>query len=188
MPAAKTAAPEAEARLVLDLADIGQLVAVDAVWPMRPRSLRPDAEAAILDWARCQPRQAALAISIGLPKAALGAADAVRLETALPAHFGLLAEAQRRDAQEYLIDAQKSVVLGLAILGACITTAWWIAAELPERPLTRVLRESIGILGWVAMWKPVEMLLHDRRAIVRRLGMLRRLAAAEVRVVPARTG
>jgi len=51
-----------------------------------------------------------------------------------------------------------------------------------------VLRESIGILGWVAMWKPVEMLLHDRRAIIRRLGMLRRLAAAEVRLVPARTG
>lgn len=188
MPAATTAAPEGVARLALDLDDIGQLVAVDAAWPARPGSLRGCVEAALLDWARRQPRQAALLITIGLPATALGAADAARLETALAAHFGRLAEAARHDAQEHLDDARKSVVLGLVILGACITTAWWIAAEWPERPLTRVLRESIGILGWVAMWKPVEMLLHDRRPIIRRLRLLRRLAAAEVRVVPARAG
>lgn len=188
MPAATTAAPEGKAHLALDLADVGQLVAVDAAWPVHPGRLCPSAETALLDWAQRQPRQAGLAITIGLPAKALGAADAARLEAALALHFGRLAEAQRGDAQEHLGDAQKSVVLGLVILAACITTAWWIAAEWPERPLTGVLREGIGILGWVAMWKPVEMLLHERRPIIRRLRLLQRLAAAEVRVVPAKAG
>jgi hypothetical protein len=83
-------------------------------------------------------------------------------------------------------DARKRLALGLAIFFACMTAAWWIATEWPERPATRVLRESIGILGWVAMWKPFEMLLHDRRPLARRLELLRRIAAASVRVCPSR--
>lgn len=188
MSVATTATPEDEARLELDLCDVGQFVARDAAWPMRRGGLRPAVEAALLEWARRQPRQAPLAVTIRLPEEALAAAEAARPGPALAVHFGQLAEAQRRDAEEHLDDARKSVVLGLAILATCITAAWWIAAEWPERPATRVLRESIGILGWVAMWKPVEMLLHDRRPIIRRLRLLRRLAAAELRVVPAGRG
>ena len=186
MPITITAAPDNAAHLELDLADIGQLVAVDAAWPLHPGCLRPAAEAAIIDWARRQPSDAPLAVTIFLPEAALGQAEAARLEAALANHFGLLAEAQRHDTEEHMGDARKRLALGLAIFFACMTAAWWIATEWPERPSTRVLRESIGILGWVALWKPFEMLLHDRRPLARRLKLLRRIAAATVRVCPSR--
>ena len=81
-------------------------------------------------------------------------------------------------------DARKRLALGLAIFFACLTLVWRIASEWPERSATRVLRESIGILGWVALWKLFEMLLLDRRPLARPLALLRRLAAAEVRICP----
>ena len=48
MPDALTAAPEGEARLVLDLPDIGHFMAAEAVWPLHPGRLSPCAEAALL--------------------------------------------------------------------------------------------------------------------------------------------
>jgi hypothetical protein len=187
MPIPMTAAPDNAAHLELDLLDIGQLVAVDATWPLHPGCLRPAAEAAIIEWARRQATDAPLAVTIFLPESALSQPEAARLEAALSTHFGLMAEAQRHDTEEHLGDARKRLALGLMIFFVCMTAVWWIASEWPERPATRVLRETIGILGWVALWKPFEMLLHDRRPLARRLALLRRLAAAEVRVCPSRS-
>ncbi|NKE44008.1 hypothetical protein HB662_04420 [Roseomonas frigidaquae] len=188
MTASSTARPAASlagSNLDLDLMDIGQLVAVDAAWPLHPGCLRAAAESEIIEWARRQPTEVPLNVTVRLPPDAMGSADKARLGDALATHFGLLAEAQERSAKEHLSDARRSLAIGLAILAACLTTAWVLVADFPERPLTRIARESIGILGWVAMWKPVEMLLHDRRPILRRLRLLRRLAQASVRVVPA---
>ena len=186
MPIPMTAAPDNAAHLELDLADIGQLVAVDAAWPLHAGCLRPAAETAIIEWARRQATDAHLAITIFLPESALGHPEAARLAAALSNHFGLMAKAQQHDTEEHLGDARQRLVLGLMIFFVCMTAVWWIASEWPERPATRVLRESIGILGWVALWKPLEMLLHDRRPLARRSKLLRRLAAANVRVCPSR--
>ncbi|MGK7869866.1 hypothetical protein [Falsiroseomonas sp. E2-1-a20] len=179
------AAPRATANLDLDLMDVGQLVAVDAAWPLHPGCLRAAAEGAIIEWARRQPEDVPLGVTVRLPADAMGSADAVRLGEALATHFGLLAEAQERSAKEHLADGRRSTAVGLAILAGCLMVAWWLTTNFPDRPLARIARESIGILGWVAMWKPVEMLLHDRRPILRRLRLLRRLAQASVRVVPS---
>ena len=184
-PADAPAAPGAGANLDLDLMDIGQLVTVDAAWPLHPGCLRAAAEGAIIEWARRQPPEVPRSVTVRLPSDTVGSTDAVRLEDALATHFGLLAEAQERTAKEHLADARRSLAIGLAILAGCLTIALWITSAFPERPLTRVTRESLVILGWVALWKPVEMLLHDRRTILRRVRLLRRLAQAPVRVVPA---
>ncbi|WP_304815280.1 hypothetical protein [Falsiroseomonas sp.] len=182
-PAAMPAALPAGPNLDLELMDIGQLVAVDAAWPLHPGCLRAAAEGEIIEWARRQPSEVPLSVTIRLPPDAMGSADKARLGDAIATHFSLLAEAQERSVKEHFSDARRSLAVGLAILAGCLTTAFWLAADFPERPLTRIARESIGILGWVAMWKPVEMLLHDRRPILRRLRLLRRLAQASVRVV-----
>ncbi|HEV7267955.1 MAG TPA: hypothetical protein VGN83_24085 [Falsiroseomonas sp.] len=179
------AVPAGGANLDLDLMDIGQLVAVDAAWPLHPSCLRAAAEGAIIEWARRQPAEVPLHVTVRLPPDAIGSGDKARLEDALATHFGLLAEAQERTAKEHLADARRSLAIGLTILASCLMVAWWLTSAFSERPLNRIGRESLVILGWVALWKPVEMLLHDRRPILRRVRLLRRLAQASVRVVPA---
>ena len=93
MPIPMTAATDNAAHLELDLIDIGQLVALDAAWPLHSGCPRPAAEAAIIEWARRQAADAKLAVTIFLPESALGQPEAARPQAALSTHFGLMAEA-----------------------------------------------------------------------------------------------
>jgi hypothetical protein len=178
-------APDAggDGRLDLHLLSAGQLVVLDAAWPLHPGCLRPGAEAAIIEWARQQPAGRALSIVVHLPDGAVTTAEAALLRGGLADHFRRLSEEQGRLAAEQLADAQRSLAVGLAILAACMGLAWVLATVADGRPSAVILRESVGILGWVAMWKPVEMLLHDRRPILRRRRLLRRLCQARIEVV-----
>ncbi|HEU0284513.1 MAG TPA: hypothetical protein VFR52_05150, partial [Sphingomicrobium sp.] len=51
--------------------------------------------------------------------------------------------------------------------------------QLPE-PLGSFLDEGLIIIGWVALWRPVEMLLYDWRPIRREKKMLDKLANVPV--------
>lgn len=185
MPDAMTAAPEGEARLELDLRDAGRLIDPDAEWPSLPGCLRPAAEAAIIDWARRQPKDAPLAILVRLPASAMAEAGDLDLAERVSAHFGRMAEEQAYTARVFLADARVSAAVGFGIAAACLLIVWTLYSSYQGSMTARAIRDTLSILGWIAAWKPLEMLVHERRPILRRLRLLRRLAAAEVRIVPA---
>jgi hypothetical protein len=182
-PTTGTSAPGS--RLDLDLANAGQLVELDAAWPSYRGCLRPAAEAAIIDWARRQPKDAPLGILVRLPASAMEEAEKIRLAEAVSARFQRLAEEQEYTAREFLADARRSAAVGFAIFAACLFTIWTLYSGYQGSTTARAIRDTLSILGWIAAWKPLEMLVHERRPILRRLRLLRRLAAAEVRVTPA---
>ena len=47
------------------------------------------------------------------------------------------------------------------------------------------LREGTLILGWVALWRPLDMFLYGWRPLHRELCNLRRIATATVELAPA---
>ena len=188
MPDAMTAAPEAGARLDLDLRDASRLIDPDAEWPSLPGCLRPAAEAAIVEWARRQPKDAALAIQVRLPATAMAEAAQLQLAERVVAHFRRMAEDQALTTKEFLADARISAAVGFAISGACLLTVWTLYSNYQGSTTARAIRDTLSILAWIAAWKPLEMLVHERRPVLRRLRLLRRLAAAEVRVVSAGPG
>ena len=57
-------------------------------------------------------------------------------------------------------EGRHSLVIGLAFLGACLAVSELL---LPLQPGTfgGVIRESLTIGGWVAMWKPMESYLFE---------------------------
>jgi hypothetical protein len=69
----------------------------------------------------------------------------------------------------------------LAVFVTCLAVAWRLYATLADYAFARIVRESFVILGWVAIWKPIELLVHERLPIARRR-LYRRLAEAEVTV------
>lgn len=189
MPDAMTSAPQAGspsgACLDLELRDAGRLIDPDAEWPSLPGCLRPAAEAAIVEWARRQPKDAALAIQVRLPPAAMDRAAQLQLAERVQAHFLRMAEDQALTTREFLADARISAAVGFAISGACLLTVWTLYSGYQGSTTARAIRDTLSILAWIAAWKPLEMLVHERRPVQRRLRLLRRLAAAEVRVVSA---
>jgi hypothetical protein len=46
--------------------------------------------------------------------------------------------------------------------------------------ISRFAEESLIILGWVAFWRPIQIVLSDWWPLARRRVLYRRLAAAEV--------
>lgn len=52
-----------------------------------------------------------------------------------------------------------SLLIGLAFLVTCLSLRQLFVASVG--PLMTVLSEGLLILGWVAMWKPVEIFLYD---------------------------
>jgi hypothetical protein len=53
-----------------------------------------------------------------------------------------------------------SLLVGLAFLTACLLLQQLLVA-LSLGVTTRTLSEGLLILGWVAMWRPVEIFLYD---------------------------
>jgi hypothetical protein len=172
-------------RLDLDLRDADRLIDRDADWPSIPGCLRPAAEAAMIDWARRQPKDAALEILIRLPPAALTPAAAAQLADRVTAHFRRLAEEQDYTVRTFLADARISAAVGFSVFAACLLIVWTLYSGYQGSTTARALRDTLSILGWIAAWKPLEMLVHERRPLQRRLRLLRRLAAAPVRVTKA---
>jgi hypothetical protein len=78
-----------------------------------------------------------------------------------------------------------SLGIGLVILTVCTTLAQYVDA-LPFRDGVREgLRDGLSVFGWVANWRPAELLLYDWWPIRRMRNLYRRLAKAEVRPAAA---
>ncbi len=72
------------------------------------------------------------------------------------------------------------MVLGLGVLLAALGLRRLFEVETSE--MAQVLREGLLILGWVALWRPVEWVLFDTWEHRQRRSALRRLSQAEVRL------
>ena len=76
--------------------------------------------------------------------------------------------------------------LGLVFLAACLVLSS-AAVAVPAGPewLGFVVAEGLVIVGWIALWHPVDMLLFERGPLRREILLLQAIAAAELRVNPA---
>jgi hypothetical protein len=89
--------------------------------------------------------------------------------------FDYKADITKRQIQLLLQEGRTSLWIGLAFLMLCLLSADFL----------RVLKESLIIGGWVAMWRPLQIFLYEWWPSVRRGRIFRNLAKAGVRVIPA---
>lgn len=92
-------------------------------------------------------------------------------------HFRLALERQERLMRRRMRMGRVMLLLGLVVLAVTLFTRYWLSGLNTKADL---LGESLLIVGWVALWRPAELLLFDRieARIDRRV--LERLAAIPV--------
>lgn len=150
--------------------------------PFREGTLTEAAEAYILKRVKDLPQHERVRIEIVLPS--VGQSEPIPgLEAAFRDHFEKCAEAETRKLQEHFRTGRRALLIGVVTLSICLAIAFYISG-LPQRPSTRVVQESFVILGWVSVWKPIEMFLYDWMPGARRRDLCRLLAAADVSVLP----
>lgn len=153
-------------------------------FPTPTRDLSKTAEDFIVGWARETPSGAALRLLVHLPVAETGEAKERDLADAIARHFAGRAERVRGDLRELFRVGQVSLLIGLAVLGACILGGRLIAEVFGEGPLARFFSEGLIILGWVANWRPLEIFLYDWWPLAARRRLLQRIANAPVEIRP----
>lgn len=100
------------------------------------------------------------------------------LQQALHAHFDYLLAQQRRRSKARSRRHRALVLIGLAVLASTLVlrqllTHW-------PGPLVNMLTEGLLILGWVALWRPLEVLLFDSASAREQARMLQALAQIKV--------
>ena len=83
-----------------------------------------------------------------------------------------------------LQEGRTSLLIGLTFLLLCLLGADLLSGNVGNAFL-RVLRESLIIGGWVAMWRPLQIFLYEWWPSVRRGKIFRNLSKALVHVTPA---
>ena len=76
-----------------------------------------------------------------------------------------------------------SLLIGLGFLILCMALREG-ALSYTQTAVLRIVGEGLLILGWVAMWGPLEVFLYGWWLIVGRRRILERLAVVDVELVP----
>jgi hypothetical protein len=151
--------------------------------PFREKDLDPDAEEYIVESLKELPSGSPCALVIhldeptGLPDEGRAVGDAVRV------HFARRAEFLRRDLRRLFRRGFISLAIGVAFLVVIFAVVRVIGQLLGETAVALLSREGLIIVGWVAMWRPLEIFLYDWWPILGEQRVRDRLSRIEVRVV-----
>lgn len=129
--------------------------------PFHSRDLDPDAETFIVDWARDLPRNGALTLRIHVDASPADPNEQQLLKESISGFFDNRMQSVRRQLRLLFERGRVSLLIGIAFLSLSLLASEMLGMTLDAGRFTDVLRESLLIGGWVAMWRPLEIFLYD---------------------------
>ena len=183
-PVTTTLAGSAAQRSVLELylTDSRQLFNSMDPAPFRERDLDPKAAAYIIDWAREAPSGRSLSLIVHLGRESAAADDAAMVSEAVHEYFRRRAIATRHQLRQLFRVGRISLLIGIAFLGVAVAAGEFLAGLVREKSYAWLLKESLVIGGWVALWRPLEIFLYDWWPILAEARLYDRLSEMDVRV------
>jgi hypothetical protein len=165
----------------LSLQSIEQILLAPETSGYRRRMLNQNVEEFIVEEAQTCPRQNAFALTIKLP--VIEIARAREVEAAIRGHFGYLRKKSEEKFKRTLQLGWRSLLIGFAFLVLVFVLTEIGDGIIPEGGVAMTIRESLIILGWVAMWRPADLLLYEWYPFKRDAKLFDKLAKSKVRVV-----
>lgn len=149
--------------------------------PTRKKMLESDAEEFIVEEAETFPRKAAINIKIHLALSEVKHKDDIA--PAIHRHFGYRREQSQKEYKRTLQYGWRILFIALGLLAVIFTLSEIAIRLAPDNKLVLLIRESFIILGWVALWRPMELLLYDWYPIKQKINLFRRLEQSNVQVI-----
>ena len=128
-----------------------------------------------------------LSLLVHVDREAAAADEVAVLQVAVREFFKQRAAVTRRRLRQLLRVGRTSLLIGVAAVAVSIALGDLIGKLVSDDRLDGVLRESLLIGGWVAMWRPLEVFLYDWWPIRAEARLFDRLSEMQVQVVPANT-
>jgi hypothetical protein len=128
--------------------------------PLVERDLDPRIEEFIVGWARSAPRDAPLGLRVLVdesppPEVCKFVPKAIR------DYFNEESASARRRLSRLFSVGRTSLAIGIVALVAAVTIGGLLETALGDSRLGGIIRETMSIGGWVAMWRPLEIFLYD---------------------------
>ena len=124
-------------------------------------------------------------LRIYLPPDEAGTPLANELPVAIRHYFSYRANMTRRSLRNKLQQGRISLVIGLTFLILCLTLPAALQHTV-QGTLLNVIEEGLIIIGWVSMWRPVQIFLYDWWPIRHLLQVHTRIRDLEVEVIAQR--
>lgn len=120
-----------------------------------------------------------------LPANRIGPATAAELAAALRRHAAAETAALAHRRAALLREGVQTAGLALVIVAICLTLGALVerAAVLPQT-LREILAGGISIAGWVALWRPLDLLLYEPWLVGREIRLRSALTALPVELAP----
>jgi hypothetical protein len=172
-------------RIELRLNELSQLFNSMDPTPFHHKDLDHDAEEFIESWALEYPQASHFHITVHLGQ--MPPEDPTDLVSeAIRNYFNYKAGVARRMVTILFREGRTSLLIGLAFLSTCLLLAD-LLTPLASGTFLKILRESLTIGGWVAMWRPMQIFLYEWWPLMRRHRIYHNLGLAQVRVLPGKT-
>lgn len=197
-PASGASPPESSRRIEVNVRTLDQLFNTMDHSPFHEKDLDQDAEDFIVGWAQEFPLRdpIELRVYVATPADPTHPAPAPApapdpdpdpqrvVARAIHHYFQERARVDGRDLRQLMREGRFSLMIGLVFLGTCLSIGEMIGRHDPGT-LLNLLRESLTIVGWVALWRPIEIYLYDWWPIVRLRRIHSKLAHMPVTVQSA---
>jgi hypothetical protein len=149
--------------------------------PFHERDLDRDAEEFIVSWAQEHPKQQVLKLLVHLAIKPTNIDDAQQLVADSVAHyFDYRANMTLRELKLLMREGRTALLIGLVFLATCQITATLMAS--PIGGWQTITLEGLTIIGWVAMWKPLDIYLYRWWPLLARRRLYQRLSSMPVEV------
>ncbi len=173
----------------LRLRELSQLFDALDPSPFLERDLHPNTEEYIVDSIKEMPKAAACQLVIHLDQSSAIPDEENAIGNVIRTHFARRSRLLQRDLRRLIDRGLISLFIGLGFLAVVFVIAQMVDPMGGDHPLAALLREGLLIVGWVAMWRPLEIFLYDWWPILGEQRIHERLSHSPVRLVfgsPAR--
>lgn len=174
--------PSSAHHLELRVRELGQLFNSMDPTPFHNKALDTGAETFIETWARGVTHRGQLHLTLHLQIMPPEGTPTTLVTEAIHNHFADKADLMRRDLSDLFWQGRISLLIGLAFVAVCLLAADAIG-QFGAGTANTIARESLTIVGWVAMWRPMQLFLYDWWPMARRIRMYKTLSHAHVKVV-----
>jgi hypothetical protein len=155
--------------------------------PFYMKDLDVHAESYLLSWVQDVPHKVPLRLRLYLESAPSDAAAAAQAAAdvthAVRTHFQERARLTRFERRQLLAIGRVSLLIGIVFTAFCLGSARFLSDRLSGFA-GQVSVESLTILAWVAMWRPLQIYLYDWWPLRAREKNFLRMSRMPVEIVP----
>lgn len=152
--------------------------------PFHEKELDIDAEEYIYNAVEEFPLKKPLEIMIYLPPDEASPEIEAKVKEAIRNHFSYKKILTDIELKRLLERGRKNLLIALIFLFLCLLTIR-LLSTFEESLVNTLFSEGLLIIGWVAMWEPVEIFLYRWWPIVHKRNVYQKITGIEVNIGPA---